>query len=332
MAISSVQIPNAPFEISRMTFGAWSIVGGFNWGHQEEKDSRAALRAAYEAGITFFDTAKAYGNGQSERLIADELGDVRDRIIIGTKILPADFAYHNFITDCEDRLQCLNTDYIDLLQLHWPNWDIPIEEPIDALEQLKKEGKIRAYGVSNFGVQDLSEALYKGAVISTNQLPYNLIWRALEYEVLPKCQEENIPVLCYSSIMQGLLAGKFEHASEVPEDRARTKHFSSLRPQTRHGQPGHEELTFDTIHQLKNAAQDWGLSMANMSLAWLLAQPGIGAVIVGARNADQVHRNIKALEVPLSKDQVNELNTITNPLKEVLGPDPDLWASPTRYR
>ena len=332
MALQHIALPHAPFKISNMTFGAWSIAGGFNWGDQDERDSKAALRAAYDLGITFFDTAKAYGNGKSEQLIAQELGDVRDQIIIGTKILPQDFKYQDLISDCEERLQYLNTDYIDLLQLHWPNWEIPVAETFEALEKLKKDGKIRAYGVSNFGVQDLKDSLNSKAQITTNQLPYNLIWRAIEFDILPMCQREHIPVICYSSIMQGLLAGKFNAPNDVPIDRARSRHFSSDRLHSRHDEPGCEALTFQTLQKIKAYAQDVDMSMANLSMAWLLAQPGIASIIVGARNAHQVERNVKALDVSLTPDQIQYLNEITLPLKMQLGKNPDLWQSNSRYR
>ena len=332
MPLTYSSLPHAPFKISRMTFGAWSIAGGFNWGNQDEKDSKAALRAAYDHGITFFDTAKAYGNGKSEQLIAQELGDVRDKIIIGTKILPQDFKYQDLINDCEERLRFLNTDYIDLLQLHWPNWEIPVSETFEALEKLKDEGKIRAYGVSNFGVQDLTDSLKANANISTNQLPYNLIWRAIEFDILPMCQRENIPIICYSSIMQGLLAGKFNSPEDVPIDRARSRHFSKDRLHSRHDESGCEELTFETLQKIKDYANSLHISMANLSMAWLLAQTGIASIIVGARNAHQVERNIKALELSLNPEMVLYLNELTLPLKTQLGNNPDLWESTSRYR
>ena len=235
------KFPHSDIEATRIAFGAWAIIGGFNWGHQEERDSRAALRAAYDMGITLFDTAKMYGNGQSEIMIAKELGDVRDKIILATKALPEDFSYERLKADCEERLRLLQTDYIDLYQLHWPNWEVPLEQPIQALTELKQEGKIRAFGVSNFGPQDLSEAIGLSPEISSNQVPYNLLWRAVEYEIQPICEKHNIPILCYSPIMQGLLAGKFDSADEVPDDRARTRHYSGKRSQARHGEGGQEE-------------------------------------------------------------------------------------------
>ncbi|MEM6842318.1 MAG: aldo/keto reductase [Bacteroidota bacterium] len=328
--MQTITLPHSDLTITRMTFGAWAIVGGFNWGHQEEKDSLAALREAYERGITFFDTAQAYGNGASERMIYQALGDVYDKIVIATKIIPGDFGYEDVKRACEARIKALQSDHLDLLQLHWPNPDIPVEETMRALVDLKQEGKIRAFGVSNFGKQDLTEALQVTQEISSNQLPYNLLWRAIEFDILPLCDKHQIPVLSYSSIMQGLLAGKFSNPQEVPDDRARSRHFSSQRLQARHSEGGQEVLTFEAIAQIRQIAEQEGIPIARLSMAWLLAQPGVGSIIVGARNPQQVKDNVAAMEVTLSERVVEELDEITKPLRDALGPNADMWQSDTR--
>ncbi|WKN42923.1 aldo/keto reductase [Tunicatimonas pelagia] len=328
--MQTITLSHSDLTITRMTFGAWAIVGGFNWGHQEEKDSLAALREAYEQGITFFDTAQAYGNGASERMIHQALGDVYDKIVIATKIVPDDFGYEDVKQACEARIQALQSDHLDLLQLHWPNPAIPVEETMRALVDLKQEGKIRAFGVSNFGKQDLTEALEVTKEISSNQLPYNLLWRAIEFDILPLCNKHQIPVLSYSSIMQGLLAGKFSNPQEVPDDRARSRHFSSERSQTRHSEGGQETLTFKTIAQVKQIAEREDIPMARLSMAWLLAQSGMGSIIVGARNPQQVRDNVATMQVSLSDKLVEELNEITRSLKEALGSNADMWQSDSR--
>ncbi len=325
-------LPNTDLKVSRIAFGAWAIVGGFNWGPQDEKDSIEALQAAYEAGINFFDTAEAYGNGASENLINKALSDVKDKIVVATKLKPEDFAYQSVKKACEARLKALQTDSLDLLQLHWPNHDIPLEETISALEALKSEGKIRAFGVSNFGVQDLKECLSYSDQVASNQLPYNLLWRAIEFEILPLCIEKNVPVLCYSPLMQGLLTGKFASPEQVPDDRARTRHFSKERAQTRHQEFGKEQETFAAIEAIRRIAEKANLPMGSLSLAWLLAQPGVGSVIVGGRNGEQVRRNVEAMEVQLPDTIVSELNQATDHLKQVLGANADLWQSDSRYR
>ncbi|CAN5349437.1 aldo/keto reductase [soil metagenome] len=320
-----IKLPNSDLKVSRIAFGAWPIVGGFNWGPQDDKDSKAALSAAFEAGINFFDTAEAYGDGKSEKLIAEVLNAWRDKIIIATKVSPQSFKYEDLKNACENRLKLLKTEYVDMLQLHWPNKQVPVQETIQALEDLKSEGKILSYGLSNFGKNDLEEAMTSGARPASNQLPYNLIWRAVEFEIIPACQKYNIPLLCYMPIMQGMLAGKFKNADEVPEDRARTRHFSSKRPQTRHKEAGLEEETFDTLDKIRLLAEEINVSMADLSMAWLLAQPGVASIIVGARNENQVKRNVKAIHTSLSPGVIQKLNEITEPLKEKLGKNADMW-------
>jgi len=330
--MQTIKLPHSELTVTRITFGAWAIVGGFNWGHQEEKDSLAALREAYDQGITFFDTAQAYGDGASERMIYKALGDIYDKIVIATKIVPDDFHYEAVKKACEARIQALKSDHLDLLQLHWPNPEVPVEETMRALVDLKQEGKVRAFGVSNFGKQDMTEALEVTKEISSNQLPYNLLWRAVEFDIAPLCEKHQIPILSYSSIMQGLLAGKFNGPAEVPDDRARSRHFSSERSQARHSESGQEDLTFKTISQIQQIAEREDIPMTHLSMAWLLAQSSVGSIIVGARNPQQVKDNVYAMEVTLSDQLVTELNEVTHPLKEALGNNADMWQSDSRIQ
>ncbi|WP_209329304.1 aldo/keto reductase [Lunatimonas salinarum] len=325
-----ITLPHTDIEISRVIFGCWAIVGGFNWGPQDERDSLAALRAAYDSGVNCFDTAEAYGGGHSENLLAKALKGERNRIVIASKVGPQDFAGDDVIRACERGLRNLQTDYIDLYQLHWPNPSVPLDETLGALQKLKDEGKIRSYGVSNFGIESLSACRRSGFSISTNQMAYNLLFRAIEFEVLPQCIEDNVPVLCYSPIMQGLLTGKFTDWTQVPDDRARTRHFSKDRPMSRHQEKGCEELTFQTISLIKRISDEHGLDMGALSLAWLLKQQGVGGVIVGGRNADQARRNVLAYEMPDDSALFDELTSITTPLKEYLGANADLWQTDSR--
>jgi myo-inositol catabolism protein IolS len=326
------RLANTEMDASTVAFGCWAIVGGFNWGHQEERDSLAALRAAYEEGINLFDSAEGYGNGRSEQLLGRALGDVRDQIIIATKVSPSHFEADELRAACERSLRNLNTDWIDLYQLHWPNRNIAVEETLGLLEALKTEGKVRAYGVSNFGPQDLGECLAAGYAISSNQLAYNMLFRAIEYEVLPLCVQEGISVLCYSALMQGLLTGKFATPDQVPVDRARTRHYSGGRSLAHHAETGAETETFGAVAEIRHIAQKLGQPMANVSVAWLLAQQGVTSAIVGGRNAEQVRSNARAADLNLSDDVIAALSRATEPLKQKLGPNTDMWLTESRMR
>jgi len=319
-------------KVSTVSFGCWAIVGGFNWGYQEKKDSLNALAAAYDSGINFFDTAESYGNGYSEQLIAKALGKKRDKIIIASKASPTNFTKEKLRRACEQSLENLCTDYMDLYQLHWPNWDIPIQEPLETLEELKREGKIRDYGVSNFGPKDLKECLQNNFKICSNQMAYSLLFRAVENELLPLCQENHISMLCYSPIMQGLLTGKFNSIQEVPEDRQRTRHYSNSRQEARHKEKGAEKETFEAVSQIRKISEDVGISLTSLSIAWLLTRPSVATAIAGGRNAEQVKENALAADVELNPETSSRLSQVTEDLKKKLGRNLDMWESDSRIR
>jgi len=199
------------------------------------------------------------------------------------------------------------------------------------MERLKEEGKIRLVGCSNFGRQDLTELLQYGRV-EVNQLPYSLLWRAIEYEILPTCVENGVSVACYSPLVQGILTGKFRSADDVPPERARTRHFSSSRVGTRHSEPGAEKETFETIEKIREICQEAGLPMTQVTIAWLLQQEGVATVTVGARNPEQIRANVSAASLELPKDVVEALTRVTEPLKEKLGTNADMWQSDSRIR
>ncbi len=321
-------------QVSTIGMGCWAIVGGLNWGDQDKGDSLAALKAAYDAGITFFDTAEMYGDGYSEQLIAEALSGVRDKIVIASKVSPQNFAPVDLREACERSLRNLKTDYLDLYQLHWPNRNVPIDDSMNELIKLKEEGKIRSYGVSNFGAADLGESLDANYEISSNQLAYSMLFRAIEYDIAPVCAAHNISILCYSPLLHGLLTGKFRSLNEIPENRARTRHFNSfVWPQARHGEEGVEAEMMAVIDGLRKISiEREGHSMANIALAWLLNQKGVTSVIMGGRNADQVRRNAEAVKTTLSAEIIAALDELSRPLKEKMGPNADMWQAKSRIR
>lgn len=319
-------------HVSAVAMGCWAIAGDWTWGAQDEKDAIEAIHTALDEGINFFDTAEGYGDqGQSEVLLGKALGTRRDKALIATKVSQGHLAPDQLRAACDASLKRLDTDRIDLYQIHWPSRSIPMTETLGALNRLKEEGKVRAIGVSNFGVGDLDDLL-KRQHVESNQLPYSLLWRAIEFEIQPCCQTHGLGILCYSPLAQGLLTGKFLDAADVPDTRARTKHFSSRRSGARHGQAGQEELTFSTISAIRKLALDSGHDMATLSLAWLTRQPSVASVLAGARNAAQARQNARAGSLEPTADVLNELSRITEPLKRAFGPEPDMWAKESRYR
>ena len=318
-------------EVSRIAMGCWAIADEANWGVQSEGDAVEAVRTALEVGINFFDTAELYGNGLSEQLLGKALRERREEAVIASKVGPDHLAGADLQSACERSLRHLNTDWIDLYQVHWPSAEVPMAETTAALERLREQGKIRAIGISNFGPLDQSEFLGLGRCES-NQLPYSLLWRAIEFGLLDECAANEISVLPYCPLAQGLLTGKFASVDEVPQPRRRSRHFSGEQELSRHGERGCEELTFATIAKIKDITERLGEPMHKVSLAWLLSQPGVASVPVGARNAEQIRRNAAAVELDLSGDALAELNLATEALKQVLGGNADMWQSESRIR
>ncbi len=218
-----------------------------------------------------------------------------------------------------------------MYQLHWPSRQVPFADTWAAMEELVEEGKVRVGGVSNFGPLDLGDLLQVGHP-DVNQVAYNLLFRAIEYEIRPLCEREEVGILCYSPMAQGLLTGKFASADEVPEGRARTRLFSGDRPEVRHGEGGAEEEAFAAIAEVRAIADEMGEPMADVALAWLLRQPAVACVLAGMRNPEQARANARAAELELPDEVVERLTAVTEPLKEKLGPNPDMWQGESRIR
>jgi myo-inositol catabolism protein IolS len=319
-----VQLGQSDVTVSTVAMGCWGIAGGSNWGRQDQADSIAAIHASLDHGVNTFDTAPAYGKGYSEQLLGQALAGRRDSAVIMTKVSTADASTDRLIPAVERSLEHLATDRIDLLQLHWPNRNVPMADVFGEMTKLVDAGKVRAVAACNLGPADLEDVLSQTPIVS-NQVAYSLVFRAIEFEIAPLCHERGVSIMPYSPLAEGMLAGKFTTADEVPVGRARTRHFADSREQTRHGEPGCETQTFEAISQIRTLADSLGLSIAHLSLAWCLYQPGVATVLAGARNAEHAIANAAAKDVPLDSNTIDQLNRITDPLKQQLGPNADPW-------
>jgi aryl-alcohol dehydrogenase-like predicted oxidoreductase len=300
------ELGTSGIQITPIITGTWQA-GKSMWVGIEDAETIAALRAAVDAGITSVDTAEVYGKGHSERVVGEALAGVRDRVVYMTKVFANHLKYDQVIEACEGSLTNLQTDYIDLYQIHWPSgaWNsevVPIAETMQALNDLKQQGKIRAIGVSNFSRDQLAEAMQYGRIDSL-QPPYSLFWRYVEQELLPYCVEHAISILAYSPLAQGLLTGRFQRGHQFdPEDvRAKSKLFSGE----------NFDRALDALDKLKPIADRHQTTLGNLALAWLIAQPQTQA-IVGVRNAEQASQNAKAVEVQLSEAELAEISAIGN--------------------
>lgn len=319
-------------EVSVITFGAWQIGDETFWGPKDEADAERAIAVALDHGINLFDTAEIYGGGESERVLGRTLGSRRDSVLIASKVSPDHCTPDALRRACEDSLCRLGTDRIDLYQIHWPFRQVPFAEAWDVLHRLREEGKIRWIGLSNFGPMDIADWFDAGADAVSDQIGYNLLFRAPEYEIIPACRRYRLGVLAYMSLMQGLLADRWETIEKIPMPRRRTRHFSGHREGTRHGEEGHERLLQETLEDLREVARMLELPMAVMVLNWLLHQPGVTSVILGARDPAQLEANLRAAEIDIGPAAVAQLNEISYPLKRAMGRNCDMWQNEATSR
>lgn len=306
-------------KIMPILMGTWQA-GKKMWAGIDDEESIKAIRAGVDAGITTIDTAEVYGAGHSEQIVAQAVGDIRDRLVYASKVFANHLQYDAVIEACDRSLTNLKTDYLDLYQIHWPsgsfgNAEVPIAETMKALNKLKEEGKIRAIGVSNFNRQQLAEAAQYGRIDSL-QPPYSLFWRKIEQDAVPYCVEHNISVLAYSSMAQGLLTGKFKPGHKFAEGDHRSANVLFQGENFKRAQTA--------LEQLQPIAEKHNCTLAQLSLAWLIAQPQTNA-IAGARTPEQAQDNAQAASVELSTEELQEIDRIGRQVTDSLDDNPVMW-------
>ena len=310
-------------EISPMGIGCWSYGGGDYWGPQAQSDVTAVAHAALDAGINFFDTAEGYNEGRSEEALGIALKGRRHEAVIGTKVGTPD---PSIIRErCEASLKRLQSDYIDIYMIHWPYDEFAIEESMAELVQLREDGLIRAIGVCNFGVAQLSAALDTGTEVIANQVCYNLLSRGIEVELLPLCKKYDLGILGYMPLLQGLLTGKYKSADELPPVHSRFRHFSNDRPMAKHGEQGAEEEVFATLEGIRKIAETEQIPISQLAIAWTLAKHGITCMLVGTRNTDELNMNLRVFEYSPPMSIIKELDRLTLPLLKKMGTNLDYF-------
>ncbi len=326
-----IKLGNSDVKVSPIIMGCWGIGGGYTWGAQEEKESIDTISAAIDCGINTFDTAEFYSEGYSEEVLGKGLEGRRNNAVIATKIWTTHMSAAGVTEAVEGSLRRLKTDYIDLLQTHWLNPEISIEETLKMMEQLKTAGKVRAIGVCNHGCSQLSEAIESTEIVS-NQLCYSLLFRAVEYEIAACCRKNQIGILAYSPLAQGLLTGKFSKPEDVSEERARLRFYSKDRPGTVHDEPGCELEVFKALDDLRVICKESDISLGDAAISWLLHKPEVTAVIAGARNPGQMLRNAEAMAVTISDELAEKLENATSSVKKILGTNADPWRTESRIK
>ncbi|MBV6645708.1 MAG: aldo/keto reductase [Cyclobacteriaceae bacterium] len=322
--MEKVKLGKSDVEITPIVFGAWAI-GGWMWGGNDDRDAIEAIHASLDHGITTIDTAPIYGFGHSEKLVGEAIKSrSRDKVEILTKFClrwdtdQGEFYFESKMNDgssakimkyagkdgimkeVEDSLKRLGTDYIDLYQIHWHDNTTPISETMETLLKLQEQGKIRAAGVCNYNADQMGEA-EQVVTLASNQVPYSMVVRDIEEDVVPYVQENGNGILAYSPLQRGLLTGKITSDYQFGE--------GDHRPSTKHFKEPNLSRVNEFLMKIKPIGEAHGATIGQLVINWTLQQPGITAALVGARNPAQVIQNGKSLAFTLSQEELDEINS-----------------------
>jgi aryl-alcohol dehydrogenase-like predicted oxidoreductase len=318
--MEQVRLGRSGLVVSRLAFGTWQLGG--EWGATDTTAANSAIRRALDEGVTFFDTAQAYGFGRSEQLLSAALRGVpRDQVIIATKggLRPTD---DGLVRDASARwiregvhasLQALGTDYVDLYQLHWPDPATPFSETAEALDQLIAEGKIRHAGVSNFDIEQM-EAFGVTLPVETLQTPYDLFRRDIEAEVLPYTVAHDIGVLVYGPLAHGLLSGSLGPDTRFDPDDWRSK-SPMFQGET-------YECNLQVVAGLDQLAAELGVTLPRLAIGWTLANPAVHVAIVGTRDPAHVEA-LAGGKIDLDDEVMKRIDDLMAEALPVAGPSPE---------
>ncbi|MEW6059727.1 MAG: aldo/keto reductase [Actinomycetota bacterium] len=316
-----VRLGKTDLEVSAIAFGTWAFGG--DWGPFDAGEAKGAIHRALDLGITFFDTAHAYGFGLSERLLSSSLGERSlGEVVIATKgglrregdLIVRDASAAWIREGVERSLRNLRVDHIDLYHLHWPDPNTPAEETAGALERLVAQGKIRHVGVSNFDVEQMDTLARCGGRVETLQPAYHMFRRHIEVDVLPYCFEHDIGVLVYGTLAHGLLTGHITaDTTFAPDDwRSQSSDFS--------GEVFRRNL--EVVEALKEFAQERLILLGQLAVAWTLAHSAVQVAILGARRASQLEQTASAADVELSEAELREIDRILGVAAPLAAPNP----------
>lgn len=321
------KIGTSGIEASVIAVGAWAM-GGWMWGGTNEKESIDTIHAALDEGVNFIDTAPIYGFGVSEQIVGKAVKDRRDKVVLATKcgmvcrtdagefkfnantlgvdpdgIIPVRIyqGASSIRQEIEQSLRRLQTDYIDVYQPHWQDSTTPAAETMETLVKLKEEGKIRAIGLCNSTIDEISE-FRKVGHIDSDQEKYSMLDRNLEEKQIPYCRENDISIFAYSPLANGLLTGKMGPEREfAPGDLRGSKPRFSVENRRKVG---------EMLAEIAPIAETHGISLVQLVTAWTIAQPGISHALCGMRNIEQARENAAAGRVELSTEELNRIRSV----------------------
>ncbi|MYA02811.1 MAG: aldo/keto reductase [Chloroflexi bacterium] len=298
---------NTDLVASAVGFGTWEMSTTM-YGHIDVDEAARAVNMAIDRGITLFDTAEVYGPYHSEELLAKALGNRRNEIVLVTKVgfdyddtpqvIGRNSKKAHIIEHTDDCLRRLDTDFVDLMLIHWPDHDTPIEETMEGLEELKQSGKIRHYGVSNFNI-DMMEECEQYGHIAANQVGYNMYDRRMESRVLPWCQANGVGYMAYGSLGFGLLTGAFTPDTTFEEGDWRRSGNAFNLPLF---QEEHFRKEVEVTNRLVELADGYNKTVAQLALAWVLDHPAVSCALVGMRNERELEENVAATDWKLNEE------------------------------
>lgn len=316
------QLGNSGLKVSEIALGSWLTYGKT----VEDTTAEDCIRLAYEKGINFFDTANVYEQGQAEKVLGKVLKEYdRDKVVVATKVYfpmgdgPNDrgLSRKHIIEQCDRSLQRLGMNYVDLYQCHRFDPTVPLEETIMALEDLVKQGKVLYTGVSEWSAAQIEKA--QGIIqhrgyhkMVSNQPVYNLLQRYIEKEVLPVSESHGMGQIVFSPLAQGVLTGKYKPNAEIPKDsRAANKEIGRFVDRYM------DNETLEAVQKIDSIADQLDLSLVQLSLAWILRQPGVSSAIIGASKPSQIEVNVQASGIKLSQDVLDEIDKVLEEIAHI---------------
>ena len=298
-------------------------MSGAFWGAADDAESIRVIHRALDLGVTLIDTAEAYGRGHAEEVVGKALAGRRRQAVIATKAAPNHLEPAEAVKALEGSLERLQTDYVDVYFIHWPNPDVRLGSTMEAFERLRAEGRIRALGVSNFGPKEMDSARQHG-VIDVLQPPYNMLWREVEPATLPYCREHNIGVMPYSGLAQGLLTGALSRNTTFAEgDERRTTVLF---------QPGAYERALNAVEGLRPIAAKYRKSVAQLAIQWLTSQPGVSSPLLGARTIREIEENVGSVGWTIAAADLAEIDRLTLPVWKEIADKGDMFGYWARQR
>ena len=317
------KIENTDIKLSEFAIGSWSFGNDAAWGKQDDNVSYEVMLKAINAGVNLIDTAPVYGRGHSEEVVGKFLKDsgLREKVIVATKLglswkgplVLHDLRKKRMLEEIDRSLKRLDTDYIDIYQIHWPDEKTPIEEMAEMMFRFLNEKKIRAVGVSNFSVSQM-EIFAKHCPLHVCQPQYSMFKRDIEKDVLPFCQDNDISTLVYGPLHGGILTGKFNlDNAPKPKDWTRNNFYNDLKE---------PKFSINTkiMEKLFTIAKKYNKTLGQLVLAWTIAQKGVSSLLIGSRNLEQFNSNLGGFSFDIEQAdnlKIQELLTLREQTIEV---------------